>query len=56
MNPGLSLMQPTGPSLFSLHVGIPPLMTGDNLLSLLIFSPPPTHPPTIPLLIDYREI
>lgn len=54
MNPGLSLMQPAGPSLFSFHVGIPPLMTGDNLLSLLIPPPPPN--PTIPLLIDYREI
>lgn len=45
MNTGLSLMQPAGPSLFSLHVGIPPLMTGNNLLSLLI---PPPHPPIPP--------
>ncbi|KAI4811070.1 hypothetical protein KUCAC02_013993, partial [Chaenocephalus aceratus] len=37
----------------------PPLITGDNLLSLPIFSPrPPTHtswPPFPPPFIDYRE-
>lgn len=56
MNSGLSLMQPAGPSLFFffplVHAGIPPLMTGDNLLSLLIFLPLPP----IALFIDYREI
>lgn len=45
MNSGLSLMQPAGPSLFfPLYVGIPPLMTGDNLLFLLIFLPLPPFP------------
>lgn len=47
------------PLLPSLHVGIPPLMTGDNLLSLPIFfpsPPPPTPLHPVPLFIDYREI
>lgn len=45
MNSGLSLMQPAGPSLFfPLYAGIPPLMTGDNLLFLLIFLPLPPFP------------
>lgn len=45
MNPGLSTTQPTCPSLLALHTGIPPLMTGDNLLSLPIFFPTPPPPP-----------
>lgn len=51
MNPGLSPTQPACTSLLPLHAGIPPLMTGDNLLSLPIFSYPPiplthTSPPS----------